>query len=122
MDLRLQETTCSSVAALVGPEDLRPGDFVAVMSEIVQLPSFLWEATLPSGREELVRVSLLPTEDRVPLKIKAICLPFVFVKKPDGKFATLDVRLQKLVRLERSYAKIAWKKLKPPGLPRKRIL
>ncbi len=54
----------------------------------------------------------LPTEDRVPLKIKAICLPFVFVKSPSGRFQTIDVRLAKLVRLERDYAQSVWKALK----------
>ncbi len=112
MKIRQLESESSSIAALVAPEDLRCGDFVAVLSEIVELPTFLWSETLSGEREELVRVRRLPTDDRAPLKVKAICLPFVFVKLPSGRFQTLDVRLAKLVRLERSYAKAVWKALR----------
>ncbi len=124
MNTRLLEPHCCSIAALVAPEDLRRGDFVALLSEIIELPSFLWDESPASGRDELVRISRLPTEDRAPLKIKAICLPFVFVKLPDGKFQTIDVRLARLARLDRAYAKAVWKSLKPAppkpacGLPR----
>jgi hypothetical protein len=112
MKIRLQDKEGSSIAAMVAPEDLRRGDFVAVLSEIVELPSFLWTETIPSGRSELVRVRRLPTEDRAPLKVKAICLPFIFVKLPSGQFQTIDVRLANLVRLEKRYAKAVWKTLR----------
>ena len=109
MKTRLPELESSTIAATVAPEDLRRGDFIAVLSEIVELPSFLWTESLLGGRSELVRLRRLPTEDRVPLKIKAICLPFVFVKLPSGGFQTIDVRLASLVRLENGYAKTVWK-------------
>ncbi len=114
MKIRLLDGECSSIAASIAPEDLRRGDFVAVLSEVVELPSFLWTDTLSSCRDELVRVRRLPTEGRAPLKVKAICLPFVFVKSPSGQFRTIDVRLARLVRLEKSYAKTVWKILKLP--------
>lgn len=109
MNTPMQDREESSVAAMIAPEDLRRGDYIAVLSEIIELPSFLWNETIPSGRSELVRVRRLPTEDRAPLKIKAICLPFIFVKLPSGTFETIDVRLASLVRLERRYAKAVWK-------------
>lgn len=119
MKTHLLNHECSSVAAMVAPEDLRRGDFVAVLSEIVELPSFLWTETLTSGRDELVRVRRLPTEDRAPLQVKAICLPFVFVKLPAGQFQTIDVRLARLVKLEKCYARTVWKILKlRPTKPR----
>ena len=113
MKIPVQDRRGSSIAATVAPEDLRRGDFIAVLSEIIELPSFLWTETLSSGQSELVRIRHLPTEDRAPLKIKAICLPFVFVKQPSGQFQTLDVRLASLVRLEKGYAKAVWKTLRP---------
>ncbi len=113
MAIPLEDRETSSIAAMVAPEDLRRGDFVAVLSEIVELPSFLWSETLPGGRGELVRLRRLPTEDRAPLKVKAICLPFIFVKLPTGQFQTIDVRLASLVRLEKGYAKTVWKTLRP---------
>jgi hypothetical protein len=112
MKTRLLDCERSSIAALVAPEDLRRGDFVAVLSEVIEMPTFLWTETLSSERDELVRVHRLPTADRMPLKIKAICLPFVFVKLPSGGFQTIDVRLARLVRLESDYARIVWKTLK----------
>ncbi len=114
MKMRQTDSENSSTAAMVAPEDLRRGDYIAVLSEIVELPSFLWSETLPGGRGELVRLRRLPTEDRAPLKVKAICLPFIFVKLPSGQFETIDVRLVNLVRLERGYARTAWKNLRVP--------
>jgi hypothetical protein len=113
MNARLQNREVSLVATVVAPEDLRGGDFVAVLAEIVELPTFLWNETL-CGQGEMVRIRRLPTEERVPLKVKAICLPFVFVKQPNGRFQTIDVRLASLVRLERNYAKRVWKTLRTP--------
>jgi hypothetical protein len=116
MNIRLPQREASSIAATVAPEDLRVGDFCAILSEIIELPSFLWDETLPSARGELVRMRRLPTEERAPLKVKAICLPFVFVKSPTGQFQTIDVRLANLVRLERGYVKTVWKSLRTPRL------
>ncbi|MBX7166831.1 MAG: hypothetical protein K1X74_10910 [Pirellulales bacterium] len=113
MTTRPLHTECSFLAASIAPEDLRRGDFVAVLSEIVELPSFLWNDTWPSGRDELVRLRCLPAEGRIPQKVKAVCLPFVFVKLPCGKFQTIDIRLTKLVRLEEEYARTVWKAMKP---------
>ncbi len=117
MNARVHEPEECLVARVVAPEDLRAGDFVAVLAEIVELPTFLWHETL-CDRGEIVRIRRLPTDNRVPLKVKAICLPFVFVKQPSGKFETIDVRLASLVRLEKDYAKTVWKTLRsPPAKP-----
>jgi hypothetical protein len=118
MKTKLRNRENSTLAARVAPDDLRPGDFVGILSETVELPSFLWCDTLPCARSELVRISYLPIEGRVPLKIKALCLPFVFVQLPRGQFQTLDVRLTSLVRLHRSYAKTVWKALQAQPRPK----
>lgn len=89
----------TEVAASVAPEDLRCGDYVAVLSVVHEYPSFFWcgdSGLLP--REEPVRLQLMQ-DDGTPLKIKAICLPFVFVKDAHGKHRTLDIRLCRLARL-----------------------
>ncbi len=96
------------LAALVAHEDLCIGDFVAVLNEIVELPSFLWFDALPTAAEELVRVRFCASEGGMPLKIKAICLPFVYVKSATGIQETLDVRRNQLVRLNKRYAKSVW--------------
>lgn len=113
MKTQSRDNDSSTLATRVAPEDLRRGDFVGILSETVELPSFFWCDTLPCARSELVRISYLPTEGRVPLKVESICLPFVFVKLPGGQYQTLDVRLTSLARLEKEYAKTVWKALRP---------
>lgn len=101
-------TDSTSVAASVAPEDLRCGDFVSVLNELVDFPSFLWCDSLSRAPEELIRVRCCALDGGTPLKIKAICLPFVFVKSPRGLPQTIDVRQAQLVRLNKRYAKTVW--------------
>jgi hypothetical protein len=98
------------VARSLAADDLRCGDFVGILHETIELPSFHWSCDgqlLPP--DELVRLVYQPPTGGTPLKVKAICLPFVFVKDPSGQHQTLDVRRQQLVRLTRSYARLVWK-------------
>jgi hypothetical protein len=100
------------VARSLAAEDLRCGDFVGILHETIEVPSFHWSCDaqlLPP--DELVRLVYRPTEGGTPLKVKSICLPFVFVKHPSGHHQTLDVRRQQLVRLTDSYARLVWKTL-----------
>ncbi|HZZ74163.1 MAG TPA: hypothetical protein VFE24_18145 [Pirellulales bacterium] len=117
MTIRLPQPERSLIAATVAPEDLRRGDYVAIASEIIEVPSFLWTDNLPGVRDDLVRLRRLPTDDRAPRKVKEICLPFIFVKLPSGEHQTIDIRLASLVRLQKSYAKNVWKILRPRPAP-----
>ena len=105
-------TGTTSIAASVAPEDLKCGDFVAVQNEVIEFPSFFWCETVPSQRDEMVRLRFLPAGSGTPLKVKTICLPFVFVKSPFGQCETLDIRRVQLVRLKKHYAKMVWKKIR----------
>jgi hypothetical protein len=101
------------VARLLAGEELRCGDYVSVLYEICELPSYLWcgdPQLMPPG--ELVRIQCRSSEGGLPLKVKAICLPFVFVKKPCGQHRTLDVRQHRLVRLNEQYARKVWKTMR----------
>ena len=40
-----------------------------------------------------------------PMKVKSVCLPFVFVKLPDGRHRTLDVRQHQLAEVSRDYGR-----------------
>ncbi len=100
------------VSRSLAAEDLKCGDFVGILHEIVEWPSFFWSCDgqlLPP--DELVRIACRASDGGTPLKVKAICLPFVFVKKPCGQHRILDVRQHRLVRLSREYAKPVWKAL-----------
>jgi hypothetical protein len=101
-----QTPTALCVASPLAAEDLRRGDYVSILYEIVEYPSFFWSCDpqlLTPG--EPVAIRRLPSDCGTPLKVKAICLPFVFVKLPSGEHRTLDVRQHRLVRLSRSYAR-----------------
>src|SRR5687768_4489623 len=107
-------TSCDTyVSRSLAAEDLRCGDFVAILHEVVEWPSFFWHCDaqlLPP--DQPVRLVCRNAEGGTPLKVKAICLPFVFVKKPCGEHQTLDVRQQRLVRLSDEYARAVWKATK----------
>jgi hypothetical protein len=104
------ERDAASLAKALAPEDVRAGEFVAVLEEVWEAPSFFWSdggALMP--REEVVRIRYTPTSEAVPLKVKGVCLPYVLVKQPCGAKRTLDVRKSRLARLDRRYARAAWK-------------
>jgi len=113
MKTRLSARSETGLAASVAPEDLCCGDYVAILSVIYEYPSFLW--CWDSARlspDEPVRVECTDGHTGTPLKIKAICLPFVFVKDPAGKHRALDIRLCRLGRLSRKFARHVWKTLR----------
>jgi len=61
----------------------------------------------------MVRLRLIPEHAGQPLKVIAICLPFVYAKTSKGEVTTVDTRQMQLVRLDRKCAKVVWKALQP---------
>jgi hypothetical protein len=59
-----------------------------------------------------VRIRFTAPSDGLPLKVKSVCLPFVLMKQASGERLTLDLRKWRLARLDRDYAKLAWKAYK----------
>jgi hypothetical protein len=103
----------TTVATRLAPEELRPGQDVAILSEIIECPTWLWHCEAPGSRvDELVRLQVIGRHSGRPLRIKAVCLPFVLVTKCDGKPRTLDVRRVQVVKLDRGYAKLVRKALR----------
>ena len=100
----------------MAPEDIRIGDYVGMLQSSVQYPTYLWHGDLDSdiADEEPVRVCFMPTDGGVPLKVKAISLPFLLVKPPGQNCETIDIRLCRLARLDPTYAKLAWQELRKP--------
>ena len=102
--------TDSALAKPLAPEDVRCGDFVAVLHVICEVPSYFWSVeSFRLPHDELVRLQHIPDDAGLPLKVKSICLPFVFAKSSAGEQKTLDLRKCRLARLDREYSKIAWK-------------
>ncbi|TWT98030.1 hypothetical protein Pla108_21850 [Botrimarina colliarenosi] len=105
MKTKSPTTDNATLAKPLAPEDVRRGDYVAVLSEEYEYPAFAWlcDHSLTS-RDELIRIRLRPRETEAPLRVVAACLPFVYVKPPKGDGRTLDLRSVRLVRLDRGYA------------------
>ena len=108
-----ESKNCTTVSARVAGEDIKRGDYVTVLSEILELPSFLWgcsNTTLPA--DEPVRSRYLPRDAGQPFKVIAVCLPFVYAKCPQGKLITFDTRRQQLVRLDAKTGRSLWKHMR----------
>lgn len=103
----------ATLAKALAPEDIRPGDFVTALSIVTEVPSYWWNGgvwDLPHGQP--VRVRLTHGCDGIPIRVKSVCLPFVLTKNPSGDETTLDLRKCQLARLDRGYARLAWKAYK----------
>ena len=103
----------TAVAARIAGEDIKPGDFVTILNEIIELPSFLWSCSgfsLPM--DEPVCTRFMPRDAGLPLKVVTVCLPFVYAKRPRGGLATFDTRRQQLVRLDSKSGRVVWKRLR----------
>ena len=103
----------STLARVLAPEEVRPGDYVALLDEVYEFPSFWWCAdTTLFPPTEIVRLRFTPRDESRPLKVLSACLPFVLTKQPTGERRTLDLRRHRLARLDQDYAATAWKAYK----------
>lgn len=111
----------TGLARPLAPEEIRPGDYVAMLLVVVEYPSFLWcdDATL-LPRDEPRRMRFVPHDEPQPLKVEAVCLPYVLGRTPKGAAATLDVRRVRLARLDPEFAAQAWKAYSGKGKSGKR--
>ncbi|MEQ8208942.1 MAG: hypothetical protein RH917_03850 [Lacipirellulaceae bacterium] len=97
----------ATLAKSLAPEEVRAGDWVAILYEICEFPLLIWEYDVAQAeREELVRIAITPYRDCEPLEVKAVCLPFVLVKPRKGKLRQLDIRRNRLARLDPSFAEV----------------
>ena len=101
----------STLAKSLAPEEVRTGDYVSILHNIFEFPALIWcDDTSIVEHDKIIQLPLFPRENTgEPLLVKAVCLPFVLVKHPCGKRSTLDVRQNRLARLDRCYAKLARK-------------
>jgi len=102
-------STDVTMAKVLAPEDVRAGDYVALLQVVEEIWSFFWCGGIGMSRDEPVRVPFIPENGGVPLRVCSVCLPFILVKAPTGDFRYLDVRQHRLARLNRAHARAAWK-------------
>jgi hypothetical protein len=104
----------ATLAKTLAPEEIRPGDFVTLLHVVAEVPSYFWWFTEDWNMplDQPVRIRLTSLVDGQPMKVKSLCLPFVLVKQASGQRLTLDLRKCQLARLDRRYAKRAWRAYK----------
>jgi hypothetical protein len=96
----------------LAPEDVRAGDFVALLHVVHEIPSFWWCGISTIRPDEPVRIPFVPKNGGVPFRVRSVCLPFILVKAPTGRLRSLDVRRYRLARLDPTHALVAWKACK----------
>jgi hypothetical protein len=109
----------NTLARAVAPEDISEGDYLAVLNEIDEyVPMEITLEPWRGGRMiEPIRILTLPCGECMPMKVEAVCLPFVLIKRIDGGVRTLDARRYRLARLRVDYGKRVWKLLKDKRRP-----
>lgn len=103
----------ATLAKPLAPEDVRPGDYVAVLDEEYECPASCWYLDPPEHGETVIRLRLRHREPSAPLRVMDACLPFVYVKPPKGEGQTLDLRAVRLARLDRDYAERVCEAIQP---------
>lgn len=88
------------------PEDVRAGDFVMVMRESFDL---VWPGCFPGeGSLRVERVSLVPNETGMPVRVEAVCVPFVLVRDARGRRSMIDTRRVELARVSGRFGRAAF--------------
>lgn len=112
MKNKTESSSRMSVAARIAGEDIKPDDYVTVLNELREWPSFMWSCSgisLPA--DEVVCIRHMPYDAGELHQVIAVCLPFVYVKQTQGNVFPIDTRQRQLVRLDRANARLIWKQM-----------
>lgn len=93
----------TSLAKVLAPEEIRPGQYVAVHTEIHEW-FCVWCAAESFRPVAPIRWESIPEDPAQVYEVLGVCLPYVLVKPFRGRPRTLDVRRVRLARLSRSFA------------------
>lgn len=88
----------SGAAREVAPEDIRRGDFIALLHELDENVPFLTAGDQCTAPVRVVRVWLLPRYPQA-FRVLAVSLPFVLIEEHDNDKRLLDVRQVRIARL-----------------------
>ncbi len=109
--MNMQET----MSKMLAPEDILRGDYVMAMTESVQMIAGACRGAIESPAPRVVTLEVLADEDRGPMRVREVCLPFVLVRDPKGAHKVIDLRRVRLARLSPEFGQAAFKRLAPPG-------
>jgi hypothetical protein len=111
MELETRELTDAGMARAVAAEDLRAGDYIYVLGELLEVMPCLLDReawTTP----ETVKLMVLPYSGKEPMKVVEVCLPVLLVKDKSGKCETIDARLFRFARLPDRFGRKVFKRLR----------
>lgn len=102
----------SSVTATrrVAADDVRPGMWLTVSRDVCELPSFFWGCETPAEEQAIpVRWEFTPRDSGSPLRVRGVCLPYVFVEDIKGTTRTIDLRQTEVTQLHKEYVDVVRK-------------
>ena len=97
---------------LIGPEDIRVGEYVTVSHVVYEWVSRDEHQTLHRPIEP-TRVTMMADDAGRPLRVVGVCQPFVLVEDPRGKHTTVDLRQHRLAKLSRDFGTHAFCRMRP---------
>lgn len=86
------------------PEDLRVGEFFTITHTLIELLPDTLEPKVGGGEVDLVRATCMPHDAGVPMKVIAVCLPFVIAEYANHHRVVVDTRRHALVKVDAGYA------------------
>ncbi|MEM9252138.1 MAG: hypothetical protein AAGB29_07285 [Planctomycetota bacterium] len=108
-----QDITIKAIRAAV-PEDLRRGDVIVVTHEQFQVLRVGCDAGYGEKDLRVDRVTCIPSWDAGrPMKVRAVCLPFVYAVTPEREGEAIDLRLQTIARLPRKAGRAVFDAMTP---------
>lgn len=100
-------TTRTTSRRVRSPEDIRVGDFIAVLAKRYQFLPDHMETGLVGSSVEPIEMTLIPCDAGQPMKVVSLSLPFVMTEGPDGTRNALDTRQHALAIVDEDYAMAA---------------
>ena len=109
------------LSRVLAPEDIRAGQYISVLHVIYEfLPSGCFDDAAWRPLEPL-RVRCLP-EAVTPMRVVAVCLPYVLVRSARGRHGTIDVRRFVLSRVPKRYGRQVFKRLRADRRRARRLM
>ncbi|QNN21693.1 hypothetical protein HED60_05230 [Planctomycetales bacterium ZRK34] len=101
---------------LIGPEDIKVGQYVTVAHETVEL--LRYDNSVPTQPVlETMSVQVRHCGAGWPMKVAAVSQPYVLVTDPRGRSFSVDLRRYRLARLPRKFGKAAFARIKSNPTP-----
>jgi len=93
----------------VAPEDIHAGDYLALTHRSYQLLPDSLENWGGNNTVKTVRVDVMPCDSGEPMRVLAVCLPFITAVSPHRFVTTIDLRREHVGRLPKAYGRHVFK-------------